>query len=350
MNKAIFNRLKSYNLMKMYFSPKVYYKDLSSNTYIPLSHSRYNYTITLTKNFKLSKNVFIRGHWSMAIQEEEGKYDPRIILNYLTGKQWVKHTISWFSLKIRPRKDSELEHPGKYPAELCERFIEFFSKKEQWIIDPFLGVGSTLISAKTLGRNGVGIELNPEFAEIAKKLHQDPLTHSTLPDTKQKVIIGDSSNLDRVLVENKFEKEQFQVCMTSPPYWNMLSKGRGGSNSQHRRRLEKVLKLTYSELENDIGNIESYEEYLNKIGNIFKLLQPFMRKKGWVIIIAQNILDEEGIMRPIAWDLARELSNIYVLKQEQIWCQTDKLTGIWGYPKTYISNVHHHYCLIFQNT
>lgn len=286
----------------------------------------------------------------MTTQEEEGKYDPKNTLNDLTGKQWIKHTISWFTLKIRARKDSEIEHPGKYPHELCERFIEFFSKKEQWIIDPFLGVGSTLIAARILGRNGVGIELNLEFAETAKKLLRNPSIYSVFLNTKQKVIVGDSANIEQILTENRYEKEQFQICMTSPPYWNMLSKHRGGSNSQHRERLEKGLKLTYSESDNDIGNIDSYEQYLEKIINIFQQLKPFIKKKGWLIIIVQNIRDEDGVMRPIAWDLAQKLSKTYTLKQEQIWCQSDKPVGIWGYPKTYISNVHHHYCLVFQNS
>ena len=53
-------------------------------------------------------------------------------------------------------------------------------------------------------------------------------------------------------------------------------------------------------------------------------------------------------MKPLAWDLAKRLNEKFILKQERIWCQDNKTLGIWGYPTVYISNVHHHYCLVFQ--
>ena len=69
-----------------------------------------------------------------------------------------------------------------------------------------------------------------------------------------------------------------------------------------------------------------------------------------------NRLDESGgerllpngDMLPIAWDIARVLSPTYRLRQERIWVQDQKMLGIWGYPTTYVSNVHHHYCLVFR--
>ena len=77
-------------------------------------------------------------------------------------------------------------------------------------------------------------------------------------------------------------------------------------------------------------------------------VQPFLSDGAYLAIVAQNMRDVDGIMRPIAWDLARRLSNTYELKQEQIWCQDNKRLGCWGFPTTYVSNVHHHYCLVLQ--
>jgi hypothetical protein len=53
-------------------------------------------------------------------------------------------------------------------------------------------------------------------------------------------------------------------------------------------------------------------------------------------------------MAPLAWDVARRLRRVWRLRQETIWCQNNKRLGCWGYPTTFVSNVHHHYCLTFQ--
>lgn len=276
---------------------------------------------------------------------KEATIHKKNILNNLTGKEWVKHTISWFIIKPKPRNKKEKNHPGKYPEELCERFIEYFTKKGDWVLDPFLGVGSTLLASKTLGRNGVGVELNPNFVEIAQTSLQARDSEFLVEET---IITGDASAINTLLSHEYAGK--FKLCLTSPPYWNMLSKHRGGSNSQHRKRKEEGLQLVYSDSEKDIANVEEYDKYLATIISIFQKLKPFLTPDAYIVIIAQNIRDESGELKPIAWDLAYRLKEIYILKQEQIWCQTDKPAGIWGYPKTYVSNVHHHYCLIFQNT
>jgi len=60
----------------------------------------------------------------------------------------------------------EDKHCAAYPLELPARLIKMFSYVEDWILDPFLGSGTTMKAAKDLGRNSAGIELNPEFLKI----------------------------------------------------------------------------------------------------------------------------------------------------------------------------------------
>jgi len=63
----------------------------------------------------------------------------------------------------------EDEHCAAFPWELPARLIKMFSYLEDWILDPFLGSGTTMKAAKDLNRNSVGIELNPKYLKRIKE-------------------------------------------------------------------------------------------------------------------------------------------------------------------------------------
>ncbi|MHA1964514.1 MAG: DNA methyltransferase [Candidatus Thorarchaeota archaeon] len=266
-------------------------------------------------------------------------------LNDLDAKSWVKATKSWFVINPRSRSREQMSHPAKYPEELVRRFVTYFTKEDAWVFDPFAGVGSTLVACRESGRNAVGIELNKEFVDIGQNALQ-----SIVGSGDQTLLLGDSLKSSE-LISRHFNEQAplFDFVITSPPYWNMLRKSRGGNVSVHKQRQEQGLKQYYSESENDLGNIEVYEEYIEGVAKILSGLKLLLCKKAYLTIVVQNMRDVDGLLRPIAWDLARELSKEYDLRQEMIWCQDNKKLGCWGYPTTYVSNVHHHYCLVLQN-
>ncbi|OLS20449.1 MAG: hypothetical protein ThorAB25_28220, partial [Candidatus Thorarchaeota archaeon AB_25] len=70
---------------------------------------------------------------------------PKNTLNDLDAKSWVKSTKSWFVINPRSRSREQLSHPAKYPEELVQRFVTYFTKQDGWVLDPFAGVGSTLV-------------------------------------------------------------------------------------------------------------------------------------------------------------------------------------------------------------
>ncbi len=94
-------------------------------------------------------------------------------LNDLDPKSWLKFQKSWFIHSPPPRSKEVLQHPAKYPETLAQDFIEFFTKRGQLVLDPMVGTGSTLIAALRSGRSAIGIELNPKYSEIARKLVED---------------------------------------------------------------------------------------------------------------------------------------------------------------------------------
>ncbi len=270
-----------------------------------------------------------------------GSFNPRNNLNDLTGRQWIRLTRSWF---VCDGKKSDIpkeidEHPASFPPEVPERFILLLTKKGANVFDPFVGIGSTLEACKRTGRNGIGIELVKKYADYSEKRVSGPTLDT---GHSQRVIIGDAVRLE------EFDIPTIDLCVTSPPYWNILKKSRGGVKSVHKQRMDEGLDIVYSSMPEDFGNIESYDEYLEKIHVVFEQVKSKLKTKGYLVIIVQNVRIASGEMIPVAWDISKKLSDIFTIKQEQIWIQSQKFLGIWGYPTEYVSNVHHHYCLVLQ--
>jgi len=256
-------------------------------------------------------------------------------LNLFEAKDWMIFTKSWFIHNPPPRDEKEELHPAKFPEPLIKNFIEFFTQPTEIVLDPFLGTGSTLVGCDMSNRQGIGVELEERYADVARRR------------TKQPVIVGDARNLDELDILKDL-KGKIDFAITSPPYWNMLKKSRGHVRSVSKIREELGADVFYSGKMENLENVEDYEEYLNALHLIFSKVHKLLRPNRYLVVIIQNILTEEGEMKPVAWDLAKKLSGLFLLKQERIWCQDNKPLGCWGYPYRYVSNVHHHYCLVFE--
>ena len=142
--------------------------------------------------------------------------DPRNKLNDLDGKEWIKFLKSWFvfdALKSDLNeekaitKDTE-DHPATFSPTMIADFIKFFTKKNMKVLDPFVGIGTTLVACDRTGRKGIGVEINPKYLKIAQKRI-----------TKKQIIMkGDSISL------SKLKLPKIDFCISSPPYWKMLHK------------------------------------------------------------------------------------------------------------------------------
>ena len=59
-------------------------------------------------------------------------------------------------------------YPAKYTAEMLEYYINKYTKKNDVILDPFVGSGTTLLAARWLERRSVGFDINPVAYQISK--------------------------------------------------------------------------------------------------------------------------------------------------------------------------------------
>jgi len=267
-------------------------------------------------------------------------------MNDLTNKDWLKFQKSWFIHNPPPRKKGVLRHPAKFPETLVQEFIEFFTKSGQNVLDPMVGTGSALVAALRSGRNSYGVELNQTYADIAReiiKTEQEKLGEAA-NGLVTEIITGNSSQIASIIKE--YSIPEIDYVITSPPYWNMLHAR--GSSTQQQRRSNSMLDVTYSDVPDDLGNIPDYKEFLIRISNIYSNLKPILRDRAYITIIVKNV-KKGGEIYPLAWDLARNLSKTYKLKDEKIWCQDNQKLAPYGMGNAWVSNTFHHYCLQFRN-
>lgn len=262
-------------------------------------------------------------------------------LNALTSKDWLKFQKSWFIHNPPPRQKEVLRHPAKFPETLAQEFIEFFTKPGQMVFDPMAGTGSALIASLRAGREAIGVELNPTYADVARTLVHAEFERlgPTAADLRCEVITGDAARLP------VGDLPMMDYILTSPPYWNMLHAR--GAKTQRSRRAAESLDVVYSQDPADLGNIDDYEEFLERLVAVYESFKPILRPKAYLTIIVKNV-KKGGRIYPLAWDLGQRLAQTYTLKDERIWCQDDIRLAPYGLGSAWVSNTFHHYCLQFR--
>lgn len=274
---------------------------------------------------------------SILLNPEEGAYTLSNKLNDLTGKEWIKFTCSWFifnALKEDIKQEKAIDpnsetHPATFSPTMISSFISFFTKEGDNVLDPFMGIGSTAEACKRTGRVAYGTELNSKYHKIAIKRANE---------FKKNIINGDAK-----LIET-YDFPIIDFSISSPPYWDILNRSTGDFKKVREKR---KLDTKYSENSNDLGNIDDYTEFIKSCAEVYVNMYKILRSGAHIVIIIKNV-KKDGKFYPLAWDLAKELSSLYELKDEKIWIQDKIGLAPYGYPFSWTSNILHHYCLILK--
>ena len=134
------------------------------------------------------------------------------IVNDLTGSEWKFSTKSVISKAYPVNLQHKLrsQHGGQKPPDLCSDIIKIFTKKNNLVFDPLMGVGGTLLGASRANRKAIGIELNSKWIKIYKKVCK-------LEKIKeQKTILGDAN-----LKIDEIKDNSIDFILTDVPYWNV---------------------------------------------------------------------------------------------------------------------------------
>ncbi|MFH0831722.1 MAG: site-specific DNA-methyltransferase [archaeon] len=260
-------------------------------------------------------------------------------MNNLSGKEWLQNSFTiWRDIR-KTKEETQLKHPAMFPSELAEKLIKIYTKDDgEVILDPFLGVGSTLLASKKLNKKGIGVELSKEFAEIAKtRLSKTQLTLDLKQahEFKQEVINDDANNLLKYVKE-----ESVDLCINSPPYWDILNQKRTVDNREIGN---------YSDSDKDLGNIENYEEFLKGLKEVYSEVYKVLKPNKRCCVVVMDIRKKDKFY-PLHIDITKIMEEIgFELEEFVIWDRQHEYNNMktLGYPWVFRFNKVHEFICIF---
>jgi len=193
-------------------------------------------------------------------QRKEGK------INDINLNRWKEYDdLLTDSLWILDKRDRTGAHTagywGNFIPQIPNQFLRRYTKKGEWVLDPFLGSGTTLIECRRLGRNGIGVELQPEVVKLAKGI----LSREKNPyKVKTEIINGDSTEYIFKTEIKKHKCESVQFLLMHPPYWDIIK---------------------FSERKTDLSNAESVDEFLKMFGKIIDGTYPVLDNGRFAAVI-----------------------------------------------------------------
>ena len=255
--------------------------------------------------------------------------------NDLSGKDWTKFSLSvWNDIKWTS-EEQRLDHPAMFPTMLVERLIRCFTvETDTTVLDPFLGSGSTLVAAKHIGKSGVGFEVYEPFISLSRdRLRQDNLFAG--PNVESRII-----NADARAMSEHIEPESVDFCVTSPPYWDILTQKRTADYKDTR---------SYGNDESDLGVIHDYELFLGELQKVFSGVYRALKPGRYCVV---NVMDlrKGPQFFPFHSDLARRLAELgFIFDDLIVWDRRSDYNNLrtLGYPYTFRINKIHEYLLIF---
>jgi len=219
----------------------------------------------------------------------------------MTPDYTPEHTTVWSFPGRGAWATHNASYRGNFAPQIPRNIIEMYSKPGESVLDPMVGAGTTLVEAKLLARNALGIDINPQAVRLAKKA----LAFKHNPPSKQDARVGDARDL------SDLADESFDLVLTHPPYMN-------------------IIRYSDGKIAGDLSNIGSLPRFCDEIekvaGELFRVLKP---DKYCAMLIGDTRRGKHYV--PLSFHVMRRFLKIgFVLKEDIIKVQHNcQATGRW---------------------
>jgi len=250
-------------------------------------------------------------------------------INLLRWKEYDE--IITDSLWILNKRDTSGAHLGWYWGnfipQIPHQMMLRYTKKGDWVLDTFVGSGTTLIECRRLGRNGIGIELNQEVAQKAKELIEKEQNKFNIIS---EVIVGDSRIIDIKQILNKYGIDKVQLLIMHPPYHDIIKFSKDEKDLSNAKNTEEFLKMFGAVVDNSTPYLEKGRYFALVIGDKyskgewiplgFYCMQEVL-KRGYLLksIIVKNFEETRGKRnQKELWRYRALVGGFYIFKHEYI--------------------------------
>ena len=291
---------------------------------------------------------------------------PANELNELPGEEWLYFTKSVLTTAY----PSELGHTARKahgankPPRLMARLIEFFSRTGELVLDPFAGVGGTLLGAAIARgpRRAIGIELDPRWVAVYESVVRDlaserdgagPLIADLgtadpggprgFDPSGLDLRLGDASAVLPTLADGSID-----FVATDPPYNIQLPLTMAGGKLAETHANRRTDYAMVSDAAADLANAADYPAYLDRMGEVFVELARVLREGRYAVVIVRDAY-QDGRYQFVGSDLAARADAAgLVPKGDLIWHQAGTRLRPYGYPRVFVPNIAHQHILVLR--
>jgi DNA modification methylase len=291
---------------------------------------------------------------------------PDNTLNELSGEEWLYFTKSVLTTAY----PSELGHAARKvhgankPPRLMARLIEFFSRTGELVLDPFAGVGGTLLGAAIARgpRRALGIELDARWIAVYQDVvgalaaerdgrgpaiadlgTSDPGPTRSFDPSGLEMRRGDAQEILPTLPDASVD-----LVATDPPYNIQLPLTMAGGPLAERHANRRTDYAMVSDAPADIANAPDYPAYLEAMGRIFAELARLLRPGRYAIVIVRDAYQASRYQFVGADLAARADAAGLVPKGDLIWHQAGTRLRPYGYPRVFVPNIAHQHILVLR--
>ena len=305
---------------------------------------------------------------TLAPVQERRPPHPANDLNELSGEEWLYFTKSVWTTAY----PSELGHARRKahgankPPRLMARLIEFFTRTDELVLDPFAGVGGTLLGAAIARgpRRAVGIELDPRWTTVFEDTvaalsaehdgagprladlgANDPGGVRGFDPSGLEMRQGDARRLLAAIPD-----ESIDFVATDPPYNVQLPMTMAGGRLAEAHANRRTDYSMVSDLDADLANLPDYPAFLDAMQEVMAELHRVLRPGRYAVVIVRDAY-QGGRYLFTAADLAGRADSVGLVPKGDIaWYQAGTRLRPYGYPRSFVPNIAHQHIVVLRKT